>query len=231
MHFPDKSIVKKIIIVLSVVAVITVSAYVAVIHFNNRFQRQLDTEVSNDFLAFIESGNLDGSLDVWSYVYTSKKDNQEFLESFSNALYTKYSEYYKQIYINKTEHPNLHEICRIYYDFINKESFNEVMTLIYDDFYNEIIDYNSFITAENDFYALSKLESSNIPDLLNEASFINESRNTYLKAIETASSEDYSGAIELMRLVSPKDTIYYPKAIEKIDEYILILREIVKNGS
>jgi len=231
MHFPDKSIIKKIIIILSAIAVITVTAYFSVNHFNNRFQRQLDTEFSNDFLTFIDSGNLNGSMDVWSYVYTAKKDDQEFLESFSNVLYKKYSEYYTKTYIDKTENLDLHEICRIYYDFISEESFNEVATLIYNDFYIENIDYDKFISAINDFYALSKLESSNIPNLLNEAYFINESRYTYLKAIDTAFSEDYSNAIELMRLVSPKDTIYYPKAIEKIDEYILILRESVKNGS
>ena len=80
-------------------------------------------------------------------------------------------------------------------------------------------------------FAISKLASSYIPRLLNDGAFINESRETYFKAVETAVLEDYSTAIELMRSVSPVDTIYYPKAIEKIDEYIISLREQVKNGS
>ena len=231
MHFPVKSIFKKIIISLSVIAIITLSANATILYFNNRSQKQMNTKISNDFLNYIESGDLDNSLKIWPQVYNTKMDDSDFLENFSSTLQNIYSRYYIQTYIDKTKNDNFHEICRIFYDFIGEESFNSVVTSIYDDFYNEDIEYSEFISAENDFHAIAQLKSSFISNLFNEALVINESRNTYYQAIETSSKDDYITAIELMRLVSTKDTIYYPKAIEKIDEYILKLKELVKNGS
>ncbi len=231
MHFPVKSIIKKIIITLSVIAIITFSANAAILYFNNQFQKQLNTKLSNDFLNYIESGDLDDSLKIWPQVYTTKMDDSDFLEDFSNSLHNTYSEYYNQTYKDNAKNDDLHEICRIFFDFISDENFNSVVLSIYDDYYIEDIEYSEFVSAENDFYAISRLKSSYIPKLLSEASVINNSRNTYFQAIETATIEDYSNAIELMRRVTPKDTIYYPKAIEKIDEYILKLKELVKNGS
>lgn len=231
MHFPDKSIIKKIIIILLVIFVIIISANSSILYFNNQFQKQLDTKISTDFLNYIDSGNLDDSLELWQHVYNSKKDDSAFLEDFSTSLQTIYSKYYNQAYIEKSESDNLHEICRIFYDFLTEERFNNVVTSIYDDFYNGIIEYSEFISILNDFNALSQLKSSYIQILHDEASYINESRVTYFKAINTADAKDYTSAIELLRTVSTKDTIYYPKAIEKIDEYILKLKELVKTGN
>ena len=231
MRFPYKSIIKKIIISLSVIAIIILSANAAILYFNNQFQKQFNTKTSNDFLNYIESGNLYNSLKIWPQVYTTKMNDPDFLEDFSNRLHNIYSEYYNQTHKEKVKNDDLHEICRIFYDFISDANFNSVVSSIYDDYYIEVIEYSELVSAENDFYAISQLKSSYIPKLLSEASVINDSRSTYFQAIETAAIEDYSNAIELMRLVSPKDTIYYPKAIEKIDEYILRLKELVKNGS
>lgn len=231
MHFPDKSTIKKIIIILFAIAVILTSAYVSVKYFNNRFEKKSNNEFSSDFLTLIESGNLSASNVLWPQVYTTKKEDSEFIESFSNLLYINYSKYYDLKYINETENTDLREICRLYFDFITVENFNNVADIIYIDYLNEKISYTDFLNAENEFYTLSKLTSVYIPDLLDSAAHINESRITYTNAIDIALTKDYSSAIELMRLVSPNDTIYYPKAIEKIDEYIIKLKELVKNGS
>lgn len=231
MRFPDKSIIKKLIISLLAIAIIITIAYAATFHFKDQALTQLNAEVSNDFINYVDSGDIDESLKLWPQVYTTKKDDVEFLEVFSNSLQNTYYKYYDQTYIEQTKSENIHELCRIFYDFITEENFNSVLTIIYDDFYNEVISYEEFNSALNDFNVLSKLKSSYIPILLIDASSISDSRNTYFNAIETASIEDYSSAIELMRTVSTKDTIYYPKAIEKIDEYILKLKEVVKNGN
>ncbi len=230
-HLPDDATIKKLLVWLLVFAFLVAAANVAYIIYAEQKTNNEEIALANQFLTYVQNGESDAADNIWPEVYTSMKNNSDFLESFSNVLFIVCNDYYINTYLNGQDSENLYEISRIFHSFINSEKFNESASAVLDDFMYEKITYQSFIEAENDFFFFSAYTSPHIPVLIDKGILLHDSRNTYNKAVEAAGIKDYSKAIEMMRTVSTFDVVYYPKSILKIDEYIHLLTEDVKNGS
>jgi len=231
MYLPDKNLIKKLLIWLIVLVFIIAIADITYIFFSNR-KKDNDTAVlTENFLSYVQNGDIQAAEEIWPAVYTAKKNDIKFLNSFSNVLNDVYIKYYSDTYINDSSNESMYEICRIFHSFLNIDNFNSAASSVLDDYLNEIITFQSFITAANDYFLFSGYSSSHIRSVIDKGILLNDSRNIYYKAEEAAELKEYSYAIELMRMVSTFDSLYYPKSILKIDEYILLLTEEVKNGS
>ena len=231
MFFLGKNVLKKLLLALFITALLVGAAYIT---YSYTIKQQVIKEQlaqREEFLTYVESGNLSSSTKLWPSVYTFGKDDEQFLADFSTTLHKTYKKLYEERYVNDSPSEDLYELARIYYDFIYEKDFISIADMIYYDYFNERIDYIQCASAINELYAISRRTSIYVAELLYKAADIHDSRNVFSQAESAAASEDYSNAIDIMRKVIPEDTIYYPIALEKIDEYIIKLRNLVKNGS
>jgi len=234
MYLPDKIFINKLLLILLSIVLLISSSIAAIKHIQNKNEQRRIAALNENFLALISDGGYESALELWPEVYTVSKEEQTFLDSFSDCLYDVYNKYYLEKYIyNNPEINSLFETSRVYFDFISKENFNRLTSEIYNQYYYEKIEYEIFLAAENDFAQISRFTSKHLSGLLDTASEIQREREIYHEALLMAESEipDYQNAINLLNTISPEDTIYYPRAIEKIDEYIIKLRDEVKNNS
>lgn len=232
MYFPDKNTINKLILILFSLLLLILSFIAIVNYFQNKNELLKTSDLNDEFLSFISEGNYESSLLLWPEVYTNNKDNQIFLNSFSESLYKVFYNYYNKKYILYDSNTiSFFETSRIYYDFIGDENFIKLISLIYEQYFNEAITYETFLAAANDFNQISRFTSVNLSNILNQAFEINQIREIYRNAIIIAEAEipDYQTAIDELKLIGTTDSIYYPMAIDKIDEYIIKLRDQIKN--
>ncbi len=209
-----------------IILVLNVSVFVIKTNIEAK-NNELNAEA---FLEHMESGDFDSAQALWPNVYTTMKHDNDFLDSFSEALSDAYDEYYAAEYKERSDVAQLYEICRVYNSFVDEKSFNDTASGIYGDYLEERIDYDTFVPAINDFYFFTRYESVYISGIIEDGSAINTSRVNFQKALELSDQGNPSEALVLMKKVSPKDSLYYPVAQEKIDSLILQLLEEVKNS-
>ncbi len=231
MFFLNKSFLYKFILWLFLLAALIGVIYFSINQIRNNIEKKEQDKQIIEFLDYVENGDINNCRALWPSVFTVNKNNMDFLDDFSQTLYELYTEFYTSKYYNNEKSNSLFEIARLYHSFIYDDAFNTVTSAVYDDFIYENITYQTFLAAINDFFLFSEYKSPHITILLDEAALLNYGRNTYFKALENAAAFDYQTAIQLMRKVAPRDTVYYPKSIEKINEFILKLKEKVSNGS
>ncbi|MBN2557695.1 MAG: hypothetical protein JXB33_02950 [Clostridia bacterium] len=185
---------------------------------------------ASSFIGFIDSGDFENASSLWPYVYPDKKADDVFLADFSDLLSEKYTQYYMNSCIGGVENEGLRMIASSYFSFLDPDDFDSIVTKIYEDFIFETIDYDLFRKTMDEFFYFSAYTSVKIIELQEDAAVIFESREYFQRAMELALVPDYENAIATMRLVSPKDPVYYPMATELIEEYIDSLREHLMNG-
>lgn len=183
------------------------------------------------FLSSIASNDYDSAIKIWPEVYTRYRDDEEFLTEISDELFEIYSDYYTNTYIKSIETEGSYSICMIFNSFLQEDSFDMVVSAVYDDYLYEVIDYRTFITAINDYYLFSLYQSPKIVELLDYASGLYDSRQSFMLGESNQRIKAYDTAIEYYKNVIPMDILYYPRALEKIDECIELLREQIKNGN
>lgn len=194
---------------------------------NETQQKQSNAQA---FLEYVKDGDYINAQSLWIDVYWTVKSDEVFLDCFSEILSDSYNEYYIRQYKNKLNSPQLYEICNVYNSFIDIKEFNNTALEIYMDYLEEKINYSTFVEVINDFYFFTEYESEYISNIIEDAFIINESRINFNKALNCVEQGNLTQAIDLMKAVSPKDSLYYPIALEKIDLLIIQLSDEIKNS-
>lgn len=227
----DKIFSKKIIIWLSIIFILIICLFYGIGLIDNYLKEKELSLKREAFVSSIALNNLNDAMEVWPEVFTYYRDNDEFSNEFSNLLFEVYSDYYINVYKQNIESEDAFLICRNFNSFLKEESFDMVVSAIYDDYLYEKIDYRTFITAINDYYLFSLYQSPKIVELLDYAADLYNSRQSYMLGESNQRTADYDAALEFYKNVNPRDILYYPMALEKIDECILLIREQIKNGN
>ncbi|MFO7612017.1 MAG: hypothetical protein R6W99_05985 [Clostridia bacterium] len=221
---------KKILLWLIIAALAILTLNIVVFKIEAKTLKNENELRASSFIGFIDSGDFENASAVWPYVYPNKKEDEVFLAEFSDVLSEKYEEYYIFSYLDEIDDEGLRMVVSSYFSFLASDEFDSLVSYIYEDFLYEVIDYDLFRKAMDEFFYFSAYSSPKIIELQEEAAGIIESRGYFHRARELALVPDYENAIETMRLVSPKDPVYYPMAIELIEEYIVSLREHLRKG-
>ena len=227
----DKIFSKKVIVWCLITFVLVVILYFGFRYFSAQRYNRESNEMKAAFFVLLDNGSHDEIMESWPEVYTRFRDDNAFLEEFSDEIFDMYVSYYQSRFIESIIDEEKFLLCRNFYSFLEKDSFEMTVSAIYDDYLGKSIDYRTFISAMNDFYLFSLYESPKIVELLDLASLIYDSRQSYLLAESNHRTGEYDKAIELYKNVIPQDIIYYPLAIEKIDECIELLRVKIANGN
>ncbi len=227
----DKFFSKKTIIVLLVLFVLIVCFFFGYRLLSNYFTEKGYTEKKDLFISSIKSADHKNAMLIWPEVYTHYNADDSFLEEFSDILFDVHSNYYMDVYKYDSESPEAYMICRDFHSFIKADSFDMVVSAVYDDYLYERIDYRTFIDAINDYYLFSLYQSPKIVELLDYAATIYDSRQSYLLGQSNQRVQKYNIALDFYKSVIPHDVIYYPLALERIDECIMLIKDQLINGN
>jgi len=230
MHLLDRLFGRKSIIIAITLFLAVILIFIGIRYLKEQaFIREMNENKVN-FLSYIEEGSHESSSEVWPEVYSYFKTDEDFLKEFSDKLFDVYSDFYQLRYIDTEETDEIYLICRDYHTFLGNSNFEMVVSAVFEDYQYDRIDYRTFINAMNDFYLFSQYESPKVVELLDRASQIYESRQSFLLAESKERTKDYSSAIEFYQNVIPEDVEYYPIALERIDECISLLRDQISSG-
>lgn len=230
MRLVDKLTGKRIIIMLLLTFITIIAVFLGTRFLKNRNHIKEITATKDSFLYSIENSEHQTATELWPIVYTYFSEDTDFLSEFSDTLFTVYSDFYVKSHKNGLESPDAYLICKEFNNFIETNSFDMVVSAVYDDFLNENIDYRTFIGAINDFYLFTLYKSPKVVEILELASVLYESRQSYLLAESSQRLKDYNTAIELYSDVPAVDIIYYPLALQKIEDCIYLLKEQIRNN-
>lgn len=231
MSFLYKFSLKKILIIVSITASVILMLNISILLIKNVVANNLYESEAREFLSYVESGDVHNSSLLWPAVYAHSKENDTFLNEFSNTLDKIYIKYYINSYLEKNISENYYNLSRQYFSFYDEDNFNSLTSNIYDDYLCENISTLEFKQAINDYFLFSEYTSAHITILLDKAFVIEESRSNFEEAEKMLLILNYSSAVDFYNLVSPKDYVYYPIAQKKITTCIYNLKEEVKNGS
>ncbi|MBN1623888.1 MAG: hypothetical protein JW903_05935 [Clostridia bacterium] len=227
----DRIFNKRIIFILMVVFILIIIIFYGIGIMDKHLKEKEFSQKRDAFLSSIASYDYDSVLKIWPEVYTHYKDDEDFLIEFSDKLFDIYSSYYTDEYIHNHISEGAYSICMDYNSFLQNDSFDMVVSAVYDDYLYEVIDYRTFIKAINDFYLFSSYQSPKIVELLDLAACLYDSRQSFMLGESNQRNSSYETALDFYKNVIPQDIIYYPRALEKIDECIELLREQIKNGN
>ncbi|HPJ22263.1 MAG TPA: hypothetical protein PLH18_07935, partial [Clostridia bacterium] len=162
----DKIFSKKVIVWCFIAFVLVVILYFGFRYFSAQRYYRESNEMKAAFFVLLDNGSHDEIMESWPEVYTRFRDDNTFLEDFSDEIFDMYVSYYQSRFIEGIIDEEKFLLCRNFYSFLEKDSFEMTVSAIYDDYLGKSIDYRTFISAMNDFYLFSLYESPRIVELL-----------------------------------------------------------------